>query len=117
MSSLQIQRRADAAMHEEYGCGFWRILPWKHSGPSDYGAGLAVIPPGSASEPHSHDEHEHFFVTSGAGRVVVDEESAPVASGDAVVVAPGQRHHFENSSDSEPLEIFCLWTMAPLESL
>lgn len=114
MTRVRVQRHADAPTANEYGCLFRRILPWEHPGPSDNGMGLALIPPSSASQPHAHDEHEHFVVCRGHGRVVVDGASAPVHYGDAVLVAPRQRHHFENASDTESLEILCLWTGEPL---
>jgi mannose-6-phosphate isomerase-like protein (cupin superfamily) len=113
MSAIEIQRREDAIIADEYGCRFRRILPWRQRGASDDGMGIAIMPPGGATEPHEHDEVEHFLVIRGDGLVCVDGETASVASGDAVVVSPGQRHHFENPSADTSLEVLCLWTGSP----
>lgn len=111
MNAMQIQRCADAPVRQEYGCGFRRILPWQHAGPSDNGMGLAIVPPGGTTQPHEHDEHEHFVVVRGHGRVIVDGTSEPVAYGDVVVVSPGARHQFVNGSETESLDVLCLWTV------
>ena len=109
MSAIRIKRRAEATLGEEYGCGFWRILPWEGSGSSDEGMALAVVEPLGLTTPHSHDEVETFVVMRGEGVAWVDGESAAVAAGDVVAVASGQHHHFANSSAREPLEVLCLW--------
>jgi mannose-6-phosphate isomerase-like protein (cupin superfamily) len=114
MSSVQvqIQRRDEAVMTEEYGCQFRRILPWQHSGPSDNGMGVAVVAAGSSTTPHAHAEFEHFFLVRGAGRVWVDGVAVEVSEGDVVVVSPHQLHYFDNTAGAQPMEVLCLWTMS-----
>ncbi|MHC0429766.1 cupin domain-containing protein [Streptomyces sp. O3] len=113
MSGVQIQRRDDAAVQQEYGCAFRRILPWRSSGPSDTGMGVCTIAPGTASTPHSHEDHEHFYVVRGSGSVEVDGVRTDIAAGDALVVGSWQTHHFENASASEELELLSVWSLGP----
>ncbi|MEU8806351.1 cupin domain-containing protein [Streptomyces violaceoruber] len=113
MSGIRIQRRADALVQEEYGCAFRRILPWESSGPSDTGMGVCTVAPGTATTPHSHEDHEHFYVVRGSGHAEVDGERTRIAAGDALVVGAHQRHHFENASDTEELEMVSVWSLGP----
>jgi quercetin dioxygenase-like cupin family protein len=112
MGALQIQHRGDAELVEEYGCSFWRILPWLGEGASEEGAGLAMVAPGASTEAHGHAEAEYFFVVRGEGRAWVEGESNLIVGGDVLAVAPNCRHHFENTSSSDPLELLCVWTLA-----
>ncbi|QKW23638.1 cupin domain-containing protein [Kitasatospora sp. NA04385] len=114
MSGIQIQRRADAPTREEYGCEFRRILPWQRSGPSDTGMGVCTVAPGTATTPHSHVDHEQFYVVRGSGTVEVEGERAEVGPGDAIVVGSHQVHHFENGSATEELELLSVWSLGPL---
>jgi quercetin dioxygenase-like cupin family protein len=111
MTGIQIQRRADAVPEDEYGCAFRRILPWGRTGPSDTGMGVCTIAPGSASTPHSHEDHEQFYVVRGHGRAHMDGQSTEIAAGDALVVGSWQVHHFENGSATEELEMVSVWSM------
>lgn len=114
MSGIPIQRRADAATAEEYGCDFRRILPWGGTGPSETGMGVCTVAPGAVTVPHSHQDHEQFYVVRGHGRVHVDGESAEIGPGDALVVGSHQVHHFENGSAAEELELVSVWSQGPL---
>ncbi|MFJ1768447.1 cupin domain-containing protein [Amycolatopsis sp. NPDC088138] len=116
MTSIQIQRRAEAVTREEYGCVFRRILPWGHTGPSDTGLGVCVVGPGAVSTPHSHVDHEQFYVVRGAGLVHVDDEVTAIAPGDALVVASRQVHYFENHSATDELELVSVWSAGPFGS-
>lgn len=109
-SSYQIQRRADATLLDEYGCEFWRILPWGIDGSSENGMGLAIVPPGGRTEPHSHEEVEHFMVIRGECDAHVEQEPVSLQEGDVIEVQSGRVHHFHNTSASVPLELLCLWS-------
>ncbi|MEW1750642.1 cupin domain-containing protein [Streptomyces angustmyceticus] len=111
MSSTPLQRRADAPTTQEYGCDFRRILPWGSTGPSDTGMGVCTVAPGTTTTPHSHADHEHFYVVSGTGLLHLDGESTAIGPGDAFVVDSHRRHHFENTSAREELEMVSVWSM------
>ncbi|WP_030607909.1 cupin domain-containing protein [Streptomyces sclerotialus] len=113
MSGIQIQRQAEAVVHEEYGCAFRRILPWQHTGPSDTGMGVCTVAPGGVTTPHSHEDHEHFYVVRGHGLVEVDGVRTEIGPGDALVVASQQTHHFTNLSATDELEMVSVWSLGP----
>lgn len=114
MTGIQIQRQSDAVTNQEYGCAFRRILPWQNPGPSDTGMGVCTVAPGTATTPHSHEDHEHFYVVRGRGIAQVDGERAEVGPGDALVVGSQLTHHFENLSATEDLEMVSVWSLGPL---
>ncbi|MEV6263391.1 cupin domain-containing protein [Streptomyces sp. NPDC051784] len=114
MSGIQIQRRHEAVTEDEYGCAFRRILPWGSDGPSDTGMGVCTVAPGAVTTPHSHEDHEQFYVVRGSGRVEVDGTRTDIAAGDALVVGSYLTHHFENGSDTEELELVSVWSLGPL---
>jgi mannose-6-phosphate isomerase-like protein (cupin superfamily) len=113
MSEIQIQHRAESEFHDEYGCAFRRILPWGRTGPSDTGMGVCVVAPGKVSTPHSHVDHEQFYVVRGTGLVHVDDQVAELGPGDALVVDSQRVHYFENISPTEDLELVSVWSMGP----
>ena len=113
MSSIPIQRRASAPTAQEYGCAFRRILPWGVTGPCDTGMGVCTVAPGTTTTPHSHTDHEHFYVVRGSGLLHVDGQSTPIGPGDAFVVDSERRHHFANTSAGEELEMVSVWSMGP----
>jgi quercetin dioxygenase-like cupin family protein len=108
--SFAIQRRAEASLLDDYGCQFWRILPWGSSGASENGMGLGIVPPGGRTEVHSHEEVEHFLVVSGKCEAHVGDERIVLQEGDVIKVQSGSSHYFENISPGTSLELLCLWT-------
>jgi len=109
-SSFAVQRRSEASLLDDYGCQFWRILPWGSGGSSENGMGLAIVPPGGRTELHSHEEVEHFMVVSGRCDAYVDDQRIALQEGDVLKVQSGHSHYFENTSRSTSLELLCLWT-------
>ena len=57
--------------------------------------------------PHNHTCAEIFYVISGQGSFVIDDQSHPVAKDDLVVINP-RVQHTEFSDDSEPLSYIVL---------
>lgn len=94
---------------DEYGCDFRRLFPWSATKTTTFGSAWAVIKPGSASTPHSHDEEETFIFLSGRGRMSVDGKERDVARGDAVYLEPFTAHTVRNVDDVAPLEFLCIW--------
>lgn len=84
--------------------------PWG-TGAEHLWVGMSVVPTGSESNPHTHDEQEEsFFVHEGTGEIVVDGLAIPVGPGSLVVVAPGELHQLR-ATGASPLRV--LNTVAP----
>lgn len=60
-----------------------------------------------------HEENDQFFrFESGKGRVIIDGNEYDVADGDAVVVPAGAEHNVINTSDSEDLKLYTIYSPA-----
>lgn len=60
-----------------------------------------------------HEDTDQFFrFESGEGKVVINEAEYPVVDGDAVIVPSGAKHNVINTSDSEPLKMYTIYSPA-----
>ena len=65
----------------------------------------ALLPAATSIGAHKHaGVEELYYVMDGEGAVRVNDETAPVKKGDAIVMAPGDAHSFENTGGA-PLEL------------
>ncbi len=60
-----------------------------------------------------HEENDQFFrFESGMGKVVVDDTEHNVTSGSVVIVPAGAKHNVINTSDTETLKMYTLYSPA-----
>ena len=60
-----------------------------------------------------HPDNDQFFrFEHGQGKVVIDETTYDVKDGDAVIVPAGSKHNVVNTSDSESLKLYTLYSPA-----
>lgn len=60
-----------------------------------------------------HNENDQFFrFESGQGKVVIDGNEYEVKNGDAVIVPTGAEHNVINTSDSEDLKLYTIYSPA-----
>ena len=58
-----------------------------------------------------HNDNDQFFrFESGAGKVVIDDTTYQVKDGSAVIVPAGARHNVINTSDTESLNLYTLYS-------
>lgn len=58
-----------------------------------------------------HEGHDQFFrIESGSGKVLVDETTYDVSGGDLVIVPSGANHNVTNTSDTETLSLYTIYT-------
>jgi mannose-6-phosphate isomerase-like protein (cupin superfamily) len=67
---------------------------------------LKVYAPRGADLQQPHTRDELYFVARGSGEFVSAEERIPFVAGDALFVAAGKAHRFENFSDD-----FTVWVV------
>jgi mannose-6-phosphate isomerase-like protein (cupin superfamily) len=73
--------------------------PWT-VGTTKMWLGVSVIDPRSCSNPHTHnDAEEIFYVISGCGKILVEEEQEEVGPGSCVFVPIGKEHQLINDND------------------
>ncbi len=75
--------------------------------------GLAVLPAGYTTPPHSHEAEEIALVLRGSGVITVSGVDVPVREG-SVVVAPPNAPHTTSSTADGPLVVY--WTYGPAGS-
>lgn len=72
---------------------------------------LMSIAPGSEIGSEVHPDNDQFFrFEAGHGRVTIDETVYEVGDGDVIIVPAGAEHNVENVSDSEPLQLYTLYS-------
>jgi mannose-6-phosphate isomerase-like protein (cupin superfamily) len=67
---------------------------------------LGVYAPRGHDPQQPHDQDELYFVLSGSGTFVHGSERTPFGSGDALFVAAGNEHRFEDFTDD-----FATWVV------
>ena len=71
--------------------------------------GMVIIPPGSKSDKHSHEDNEEYWiVVDGRGEIEVDGERAKLEPGVVVYAPPGTKHQLFNTSQ-EPLKAYYIF--------
>jgi mannose-6-phosphate isomerase-like protein (cupin superfamily) len=72
---------------------------------------LMVIEPGSEIGSEVHTENDQFFrFEEGEGKVIIDENEYLVSDGTAVVVPAGSRHNVINTSSTQKLKLYTLYS-------
>ena len=62
---------------------------------------------GGEVNPHQHPTHEFYYVTSGRGIMVIDDEECQIAQGDLVHIPPNAVHSIRPISDNASIHCFC----------
>lgn len=58
-----------------------------------------------------HEENDQFFrFEKGVGQVVIDESIYDVKDGDVIIIPKGARHNVINTSESEDLKMYTLYS-------
>ena len=74
---------------------------------------LMSLKPGEDIGMEDHDGHDQFFrFEAGEGEVVVGDDKYSVKDGDAVVVPDGERHNVTNTSETEDLRFYTIYSPA-----
>ncbi|MBI5019262.1 cupin domain-containing protein [Candidatus Gottesmanbacteria bacterium] len=72
---------------------------------------LMTIPGGTEIGEEIHAENDQFFrVEAGNGAVIIDGVSHEVSDGTAIIVPKGAKHNVVNTSITEPLKLYTLYS-------
>ena len=72
---------------------------------------LMTLRPGEEIGRETHEEHDQFIrVESGTGSVVLNGEKHRLEDGVAVVIPAGVEHNVINTSSSEPMRLYTLYS-------
>ena len=69
--------------------------------------GHVTIYPGGSVPLHFHQQEEVYYIVSGEGSIVVDEEIRNVRTGDCVYLKPNSSHLLKNTSNNNMCMMFC----------
>jgi mannose-6-phosphate isomerase-like protein (cupin superfamily) len=68
----------------------------------------ASVDPGGETAEHYHPRSEElYYFVAGEGRMRLDEDEAPVAAGDCVVIPPGTPHKLWNTGTARLVLLCC----------
>lgn len=74
---------------------------------------LMSLKPGEEIGAEIHDENDQFFrFESGKGKVMIDENFYDVEDGSVVVIPKGSNHNVINTSETESLKMYTIYTPA-----
>lgn len=72
---------------------------------------LMTLRPGEEIGLETHEGHDQFIrIESGKGYVQLDGERRDLGDGSIVVIPSGAEHNVVNTSDSEPLRLYTLYS-------
>lgn len=72
---------------------------------------LMTLRPGEEIGLETHDEHDQFIrIEAGNGKVRLNDEEHPLSDGVSVVIPAGTRHNVVNTSSTEPLRLYTLYS-------
>ena len=78
----------------------------KEDGTPAYSFRVFTIEPGGHTPLHTHGFEHLNYIIEGKGAVVSAEGEKAVGKGDFVLVKPGERHQYKNTSQ-QPLVLIC----------
>ncbi len=84
------------------------ILNEKNSSIENLSLAEATIKPGCSTVGHYHrNSEEIYYILSGCGSIIIDNESRKLVPNDAVVIPPKARHKIENIGEDDLIILCC----------
>lgn len=69
------------------------------------------LPPNEAIGQEAHPDNDQFLrFEKGKGKVIINETTYSVQSGDVVIVPAGSHHNVINTSSENPLQLYTIYT-------
>ena len=83
------------------------LLAHRNSAIRNQSLAEARVPAGGSTLEHYHPKTEEiYYITAGAGRVRIENETRDVKPGDAIAIPPGRKHKLWNTN-KETLRMLC----------
>lgn len=83
------------------------LLAYRNSAIRNQSLAEARVPVDGSTQEHYHVRAEEiYFITSGRGRMRIEDEERELGVGDAVAIPPGKKHKLWNIGN-EPLTLLC----------
>ena len=83
------------------------LLAHRNSSIRNQSLAEARLPVGGATQEHFHPRAEEiYYITHGAGKMRIENETRDVQPGDAIAIPPGKKHKLWNKGN-ETLRLLC----------
>ena len=83
------------------------LLAYRNSAIRNQSLAEARLPVGASTQEHFHPRAEEiYYLTHGAGKIRIGNETREVRAGDAIAIPPGQKHKLWNTG-TETLRLLC----------
>ena len=83
------------------------LLAHRNSAIRNQSLAEARLPAGGATQEHYHPRCEEiYYITHGAGKIRIENETRDVKPGDAIAIPPGRKHKLWNTG-TETLRLLC----------
>jgi quercetin dioxygenase-like cupin family protein len=88
--------------------GVYKQVPIsKEHGAPHFSFRVFTIEPGGHTPYHTHAfEHENYII-DGQGVILTGDQEHPIKKGDFVLVLPGEKHQYRNTSASQNMVMIC----------
>ncbi len=70
-----------------------------NSGSKEISIQITDVDPDKMQYLHSHDQAQCYYIISGRGQMIIDDEEKEVLKGDAVFIPPNSTHGIKNTGD------------------
>ena len=83
------------------------LLAHRNSAIRNQSLAEARLQVGAATQEHFHPRAEEiYFITHGAGKIRIEDETCEIRAGDAIAIPPGQKHKLWNTG-VDTLRLLC----------
>lgn len=106
---MQIRTLDPAAMTRSYDMLLSPLLSPEDVGRLALGSAFGLVQAGTRTKPHLHHECELFVILEGAVDVGVGNEVERLRAGQAVLIAPFERHWMTNPSPAESVKMISVY--------
>lgn len=88
--------------------GIYKQVPLsRKDGVPTFSFRVFTIEPGGHTPFHQHKFEHMNYVINGEGILVAEDREYELREGDFVLILPGEKHQFKNSSENQNLLIIC----------
>jgi len=109
---LKTIKKEEGIRLEQEGSVAWMLLTPETVGSKNMDLGILRLERNNKTKPNIHPSSEEmFYVLTGRGRIIVENESADIEPGLAIYIPPNVVHIFENTG-TEPI-VFLLMHAPP----
>jgi mannose-6-phosphate isomerase-like protein (cupin superfamily) len=83
------------------------LLAYRNSAIRNQSLAEARLTAGGSTQEHYHPQAEEiYYITQGAGRIRIENETHEIKAGDAIAIPPGRKHKLWNTG-VETLRLLC----------